>query len=160
MQETREVRQYSMSFRRTLAAPSDVAWAVVSDVGNYSRVAPNIDRSRIVSGTGRGMVRECANEDGAWMEVCTDWRPNESFSFEVRTDARDYPYPFDKLFATWSVRPVSQDECELAMDFSFQFRSQEEERNLYPALKKQFCDLCEQLLDNWQNEIERSAGAQ
>jgi ribosome-associated toxin RatA of RatAB toxin-antitoxin module len=151
---------HSMSFRRTLAAPSDVAWTVISDVGNYNRVAPNIDRSRIVSGTGKGMVRECSNKDGAWMEVCTDWHHNESFSFEVQTDARDYPYPFNKLFATWSVRPVSEEECEVRMDFRFQFRSEEEERDIYPVMKKQFSEVCEQLLDNWQKEIERSVRVQ
>lgn len=145
---------HSMSFRRKLAAPLEVAWNAISDVGNYHRVAPNIDHSRVVSGSGKGMIRECSNKDGAWKEVCTEWHHNKSFSFEVDTEAKDYPYPFNKLFGAWSVARVSEEECEIAMDFRFQFRSEDVERDVYPVMKKQFSEVCEQLLDNWQKEIE------
>jgi len=150
---------HHISFRRRVAVPAGAAWVAVSDVGNYHRVAPNIDHARVVSGSGAGMVRQCSNSDGAWMEHCTEWRDGESYSFEVDTQAKDYPYPFSKLMGTWSVIPVSGSECEIVMDFTFEFRSVDVERDVYPAMKEQFSGVCERLLENWQNEIEGRADA-
>jgi len=145
---------HHIGFQRRVAAPAEAAWLVVSDVGNYHRVAPNINQARVVSGSGAGMVRQCSNSDGAWTELCTTWRDGHSYSFEVDTEAKDYPYPFSKLVGTWSVIPVSGRECEIVMDFAFEFRSADVERDVYPVMKEQFSSVCESLLDNWQNEIE------
>ena len=63
----------SLSIERTLNAPLDVVWKVISDVDGYARYAPNIDASRVVSGEGVGMVRECSSKEGRWQEICTHW---------------------------------------------------------------------------------------
>lgn len=103
------------------------------------------------------MVRQCSNSDGSWTERCTEWRDGQSYSFEVDAEAKDYPYPLSELIGTWSVVPVSGSECEIVMDFAFEFRGADVERGLYPAMKEQFSSVCESLLDNWQNEIEGGA---
>jgi len=77
-----------------ISAPKSIAWEIVSDADGYSKYAPNIDYSRVTSGKGKNMIRECSNEDGKWSEVCSQWIDGESYMFEVQTNEKNYPYPF------------------------------------------------------------------
>ena len=145
----------SLSYEKVVyARPGDV-WAVISDVGNYADIAPNIDTSRIVSGEGMGMVRECSNKEGRWQEVCSQWLPGEQFAFDVQTRAADYPYPFTYLNAIWSVVPIDETSTKIKMDFNVEFSSKVLGLFMFPLLKLKFSGVCRTLLDNWQRDIEQ-----
>ena len=139
--------------RRTIPAPADDVWPVLSDVGGYARYAPNIDYSKIVTGSNHGMVRECGNRDGRWTEVCSLWDPGQRYAFEVQTHAEDYPYPFRLLKGMWSVRPVSNNESQIEMIFHYEFRNRMLAVFVEPFMRHQFSRTCEELLDNWQREL-------
>ncbi|TQV70543.1 SRPBCC family protein [Exilibacterium tricleocarpae] len=144
----------SLSYQRVVSAPPETAWQVISRVGVYADYAPNIDKSAVLSGSGVGMVRECANKDGSWTEECTQWREGQSYAFEVQTQVPDYPYPFKYLKGVWSVIPLADGTTKIQMDFSLAFKRKAMELLVFGILKAQFSGVCRKLLDNWQREIE------
>ncbi len=139
---------------RSITASLESAWKVVSDVGNYARYAPNIDTSRILSGEGKGLVRECTSKEGEWTEVCTDWENQKSYCFQVQTQAKDYPFPFKTLNAKWEVYENANAQTVIRMDFEVEFRNVVIGWLVYPFMKKEFLLVCEELLDNWQRKIQ------
>lgn len=144
----------TLIYERVVSAPSDVVWNVVSDVADYARYAPNIDHSKVVSGSGVGMLRECANKDGRWAEKCTEWTEGKRFAFDVQTQAKEYPYPFRKLSAVWSVSAVDAGTTSIRMEFNVVCNSKLFEFFVFPLMKRQFAGVCRTLLDNWQRKVE------
>jgi len=59
----------SITIKRTVNAPLEAVWTVVSDVAGYARYAPNLNTSKVVSGDGVGMVRECSSKEGRWQDI-------------------------------------------------------------------------------------------
>lgn len=140
-----------LSIERTVNAPLDVIWKLVSNVADYSRYAPNIDTSRIISGEGVGMVRECTSKEGRWRELCTTWKDNDHYEFEVQTQASDYPYPFKVLQGKWSVEKIDENNTTIRMVFNVDFKNQLFGALMYPLMRRKYMKICEQLMDNWQN---------
>jgi len=144
----------SLNIERTLNAPLDVVWKVVSDVDGYARYAPNIDASQVVSGEGVGMVRECSSKEGRWQEICTHWENLNYYVFQIQTQASDYPFPFKALQGKWSVEAVNEKHTVIHMKFDFDFKNKVVGLLLYPLMRKKFLKICEELLDNWQRAIQ------
>jgi ribosome-associated toxin RatA of RatAB toxin-antitoxin module len=101
----------SMVFTRSVQASPDVAWEVVSDVGGFGDVAPNLSRAEVLEGQGQGMVRRCYDARGrGWSEDCTLWEEGHRYEMRVRTET--YPFPLRQLFrdfrGTWEVEPSAE----------------------------------------------------
>ena len=144
----------TLTIERTVHAPLEVVWQLVSDVGDYAKYAPNIDSSTVISGEGFGLVRECGSKEGRWQELCTSWHDNESYEFEVQTEASDYPFPFKILRGKWSVDSINDKHTIIRMEFKVKFKNKVVGWLLYPVMKIQFMKVCEKLLDNWQTTAE------
>lgn len=144
-----------LSFERALKASKENVWSVMSDVANYHKVAPNIDDVKILSGNGEGMVRSCSHGNDSWTETCTLWEENEEYSFEVNTTAPDYPYPFKYLKGNWKIEEIDNSQTKVIMTFEFEYKKKFQNWLLHPILKGKFSKTAEELLDNWQNQIEK-----
>lgn len=142
-------------YQRTINADKEMVWKVVSDVSNYHRVAPNIDAVEIISGQGEGLVRSCTHGSASWTEVATLWEEGEQYSFQVRTEAKDYPFPLSHLTGNWKVEEVSEAMTKITMTFEFEYEMKIKKFLLHPLMKPQFGRICKALLDNWQNELEK-----
>ena len=106
LRNERDGPRVAVEFQRKVDVPPALAWSVVSDVAGYSNYAPSIKSSRILEGSGKGMLRECADPNGGrWTEQCTFWNEGEAYGFRINTGAADYPYPFVELRAEWRVIP-------------------------------------------------------
>ena len=141
-------------FSRTVHANKETTWKTISDVGNYHRFAPNIDRVHVVSGEGEGMIRACSHKSNSWTEVATLWEEGSQYSFTVDTDAPDYPFPLSYLKGTWKVEEVKKNQTQIMMVFEFRYKRAYQNLVLHPFLKGKFEKICKELLDNWQREIE------
>jgi len=144
-----------ISFKRRVKADKSKVWNVISDVGNYHKVAPNIDKVEVISGKKEaGMVRSCTHGKDSWTETCSLWEEEKEYSFEVNTSAPDYPYPFKTLRGNWQVEQVGKRETEITMNFEFEYKKPFQNLLLHPLLKHQFTKICKALLDNWQIQFE------
>jgi len=143
-----------LTFERIINASKENTWKVISDVSNYHKVAPNIDSVEIISGEGEGMVRSCSHKKDNWTEVATLWEEGEQYSFKVNTDAEDYPYPLKFLQGTWKVEEVTASQTKVTMVFEFTYKHTIHNLLIHPFMKKQFNKICQELLDNWQKELE------
>lgn len=144
-----------LSFKRTIYSNKAKVWKVVSDVANYDQVASNIDNVEIVSGEGVGMVRACSHGKDKWTETCSIWKEEETYSFVVNTSAADYPYPLSFLQGTWNVIEVNSNETEIEMIFEFEYSKKIMNVVFHPIMKLKFRKICDELLDNWQNVIQK-----
>ncbi|MFZ6010783.1 MAG: type II toxin-antitoxin system RatA family toxin [Bacteroidota bacterium] len=143
-----------LEFKRTVNASKHAAWQVVSDVANYHQVAPNIDDVKIVSGERKGMIRQCSHGRNAWTETCSMWNEGEAFSFIVNTNASDYPYPLSYLSGTWQVESIGEDRTVVRMIYRFAYRRKIMNVFLHPLMKNGFDKVVDELLNNWQKQIE------
>ncbi|MEE9363572.1 MAG: SRPBCC family protein [Cellulophaga sp.] len=144
-----------LSFERAVNASKKNTWKTVSDVSNYHKVASNIDRVEIISGKGKGMVRNCSHKTDNWTEVATLWEEGEQYSFQVNTGAENYPYPLKYLKGTWKVEEISKNKTKITMIFEFTYKWGIYNLILHPFMKKEFDKICEEILDNWQNQLEQ-----
>jgi ribosome-associated toxin RatA of RatAB toxin-antitoxin module len=145
-----------LSFERTMKATKASVWKVISNVANYHEVAPNIDNAQIISGKGEGMVRSCSHGKDSWTETCSLWTEEKEYAFEVNTAATDYPYPFKFLKGNWKVEEIDGTHTKVIMLFEFEYSQKLQNWLLHPILKGKFSKTAEQLLDNWQGQIEKS----
>ncbi len=143
-----------LRFERMLNASKASVWNVISDVANYHEVAPNVDDVKIVSGKGKGMVRSCSHGKDSWTETCSLWEEEKEYTFEVNTDAPDYPYPFKYLKGNWKVEAIDNSQTRVIMLFEFEYKKNFQNWLLHPILKGKFSKTAEDLLDNWQRQIE------
>ncbi len=143
-----------LSFERVINASKEYTWKTISDVSNYHKVAPNIDSVEIISGEGKGMIRSCSHKKDNWTEVATLWDEGEQYSFQVDTDAEDYPYPLKYLRGTWKVEKISENQTKIKMIFEFTYKRKIHNLLIHPLMKKKFSKISGELLDNWQNQLE------
>lgn len=143
-----------MAFKRRVKAKKSKAWEVISDVGNYHKVAPNIDHSQIISGHEKGMIRSCSHGKDSWTETCSLWEDEKQYSFIVDTSAPGYPFPLKSLQGNWQVNGITEDETEIIMNFEFEYKKPFQNLLIHPVMKHQFTKICKELLDNWQRMIE------
>lgn len=144
-----------LTFERTVTGSTDLVWEVISDIGNYHEVAPNIDAVRIVSGVGEGLIRSCSQGDASWTESCILWEPGTQFSFLVDTQAPDYPFPLNYLQGTWQVEEQTATQSTIRMIFEFEYKKPMSKLLMHPLLQKRFGAICEKLLDNWEALIQQ-----
>ena len=145
-----------IAFERIVKAPKEHVWAIISDVKNYDQVAPNIDKVTIVSGEEEGMVRRCSHGKNSWTETCTLWVPEQEYSFEVNTNAPDYPFPILFLKGRWNVQAVDEAQTKITMSFNLAYQRKFYNWLVHPLLKRKFEKTAEGLLDNWQHQIENT----
>ena len=143
-----------MTFSRIIDAPRQKTWEAISDVANYHEVAPNIDNVEMVSGQGEGMVRKCSHGSDSWTETCTLWDEGNAFHFEVNTGAPDYPYPFDYLKGHWKLEQMRDSRTKIILIFVFRYRRKFQNWLIHPILRVKFGKTLEQLLNNWQDQME------
>lgn len=139
---------------RIVNANKERTWKTVANVGNYHSVAPNIDSVEIISGEKEGMVRKCTHKADSWTEVATLWEEGETYSFKVNTEAHDYPYPLKYLTGNWLVEEVAENKTRIRMTFEFIYKRKIHNILIHPFLIKKFNKTCDELLDNWQKELE------
>ena len=133
----------------TSATPARV-WQVMSDQEGYADVADNIGRVEIVEGRGKGMIRQCSDNDGkSWQETCTLWDEGRAFAFRVHTEAEDYPYPIAALSGTWSLAAVEHGRTEIRMDFEIRAKPGLVNRMLFQMMAVPFAKICDRLLRRW-----------
>jgi len=102
-------------------APTERAWAVVTDHELYGRLAPNLGRVEINAANGPGLARRCYDGRGrGWNESCTLW--DEGRRFAVAVDTGDCPYPLRIMRGSWSVDPLGVGRSRFGMTFVFQPR--------------------------------------
>ena len=152
---TRSKGTKQLSFERTMKATKSSVWKVISNVANYHKVAPNVDEVKIISGKGEGMVRSCSHGKDSWTETCTMWVEETEYIFEVNTAAANYPYPFKYLKGNWKVEQIGDSNTKVMMQFEFEYSQKSHNWLLHPILKGKFSKTAEDLLDNWQNQIEK-----
>ena len=78
----------------------------------------------------------------------------KQYSFVVDTSAPDYPYPFKSLKGNWRLNEINPTETEIIMDFEIAYKNKIYNLLLHPFLKYKFGKVGEDLLDNWQRQIE------
>ncbi|WP_420387657.1 SRPBCC family protein [Roseivirga sp.] len=144
----------SISFNKEVNSSRPKAWKVISDIANYHKVASNIDGVQILSGEGKGMVRQCSHGKDHWTETCTSWIEEHEYSFLVDTAASDYPFPFSYLKGTWELHSTSPKKTRIEMTFEFQFRKKFQTWLIYPLMKNKFQKVGEDLLNSWMYQIE------
>lgn len=115
---TRDGRSRHVEVTRRINASAKTAWEVVTDHEAYSDVADNISKVEVLEGDSEGMRRKCTGNEGeTWTEVAHIWEEGRRYGFRIDTDAPDYPYPLEKLEATWTVDAVGPDECDVTIAF-------------------------------------------
>jgi len=142
-------------FSRRVNSDQETVWNVISDLNNYHKVAPNIDETQILSGKGEGMVRSCSSGGNSWSETCTVWDPGREYSFLIDTAAPDYPYPLQFLQGTWGVEPSQNGTAKIEVLFEFEYKHPFQSLFIHPFMATWFSGVCEELLNNWQQEIEQ-----
>lgn len=143
-----------LQFERIVNAPKKEVWEVISDVSNYHHVAPNIDTAKIVFGyKEQGMIRSCSHGSDRWTEVATLWEEGVQYSFQVNTDAEDYPYPFKYLKGNWKIEAESNECTKIIMTFDLVYRKSIQNILIHPLLRAKFSQVCKELLDNWERQI-------
>lgn len=152
----RAKRIKQLNFQRTMIASKTNVWNIISDVANYHEVAPNIDDVKIISGDGEGMVRSCTHGKDSWTETCSLWVEEKEYAFEVNTTAPDCPYPFNYLKGNWKIEEIDSTQTKVIMLFEFEYKKKIQNWLLHPFLKGKFSKTANQLLDNWQVQIEKS----
>jgi len=143
---------------RTVDAPSDSVWAMISDVGNYHEVTNDkITDVKILSGKDVGMKRACYSPEGAhWTETCTEWVPGSHYTFVVDTEAENYPFPMLKsLQGTWAVEALTSKRSEIILTFEYEFRYPWFTWMIQPFARSQAEKDTRELLDNWERMAEQ-----
>lgn len=140
-------------YERTYHGSKEKLWALIADVAHYHEVAPNIDQVKILSGQGEGMIRRCSHGRNSWTETCSLWEEGEQYSFEVNTQAVDYPYPLKFLKGTWKLVNLPEDQVKVILFFDFAYKSSVYKALLHPMMKIKFNRICWQLFNNWQKNL-------
>lgn len=144
--------------KRTVRAPSDVVWAVMTDHPAYADVADNISKVEVLSGDGLGMKRRCYGPQGEnWEETCDLFEPGHAYGFRIHTQAEDYPYPFAELTGRWRVEehPLGS---EFYIDIVATLKGNGFSKWLFATVAKpQFKTILIDLADEWAARMEREA---
>lgn len=145
---------------RTVDAPRDVVWQVMTDHPRYADVADNISKVEVVAGNGEGMQRRCYGLKGEnWLETCTLFNEGHAFGFRIHTEAEDYPYPISKLHGEWSVVPTAHGS-RFTINIEATPKGNLLARTLFKAVaKRQFRKVLADLADAWATRMEREAKA-
>lgn len=129
-------------------------WEVMTDPQVYARLSPNLSKVGAFSVAGTGGQRRCWDLRGkGWDESLTLWRPGDSFSVDVHTDADDYPYPIAQMRGTWSVADAGPGRSRVTMTFEFQPRSSVAGRAFAAALAGAGQAMIGRIISGWESEV-------
>lgn len=112
-----------LTYHRTVDAPIETVWTVVSDHRVYGEVAPNLSSVDLVDGEGVGAVRRCVDADcNAWTETITEWRPREGYAVEVDVAESEFHRRlFHRFEGEWRLEDV-EDGVRITIEFTFEPR--------------------------------------
>lgn len=155
--ERRDGKLYA-SVNRTVNAPNEMVWAVMTDHPAYADVADNIAKVEVLSGDGLGMKRRCYGLKGeSWEETCDLYEPGHAYGFRIHTEADDYPYPFAELSGRWTVEE-RQAGSEFDIEIVALLKGNALSKWLFVAMAKpQFKTILIDLADAWAERMEREA---
>jgi ribosome-associated toxin RatA of RatAB toxin-antitoxin module len=138
----------AIEFERTVSAPRERVWAVMSDHEGFGEAAPNLSRVEVTEGDGLGMKRRCYDAKGrGWAETCTLWEEGRSYAFEV--DTSDYPYPFSRMAGTWGAEPAATG-TRITMRYEYELRRSVLGKLIDPIVRLSFRRACARILDRWE----------
>ncbi|KZM50067.1 SRPBCC family protein [Labrenzia sp. OB1] len=145
--------------KRTVKAPPETVWNVMTDHPAYADVADNIAKVEVLSGDGLGMKRRCFGPKGEnWEETCDLFEPGHAYGFRIHTEADDYPYPFAELSGRWRVK-----EHPLGSEFDIEIiatlKGNALSKWLFATMAKpQFKAILIDLADAWAVRMQQEAG--
>lgn len=145
---------------RTIDAPTDVVWDVVTDHDLYAEVAPNLASVEVVDGDGEGMVRRCTDTNGNdWTETCTRWEPNRGYAMTVDVDTSGFHRRlFRRFHGEWRLEPVD-DGVSIGITFVFEPRYGPFGTVIVWFLEYRAPGILEAIFDRWEAEIASRAAA-
>lgn len=131
---------FTLKTQRTVQAPADVVWDVISDVERYAEYAPNLSHAEKTS-AGLTPARRCYDTRGrGWNEACVLWEEGKQYSYVI--DTSDYPYPFIQMKGTWGMDHTPD------VPFFFKYL-------VHWRVRMIFTPIVEKLMDNWESEIKQ-----
>lgn len=146
------------SVRRTVDAPTETVWKVMTDHPAYADVASNISKVEVMSGEGMGMKRRCYGPKGEnWEETCDLFEAGKSFGFSIHTEADDYPYPLSAVSGRWSV-----EQRQTGSEFDIQIVATPKGNAISKLMfglvaKQHFKAVLIDLADDWAARMEKEA---
>lgn len=145
--------QFSM--QRSIDAPADVVWEVITDPDVYAAVAPNLSSVEILSGQRVDTIRRCVDTDGnAWTETCTRWEEGSTFAVAVDVETSDFHRRLFTWFeGEWSLSQRAEDVLVTA-SFDFDTKYGPFGKLLAKYFQYKAPSLVEQIFDGWEAEIE------
>ncbi len=147
-------RTHVVEVSRTIDAPVERAWSVITDHDLYGRLAPNLRGVQAMTPNGPGLERRCVDSLGrGWNESCTLWDEGRRFAVEV--DTSDYPYPLEIMRGMWWVEPVDAHHSRAGMRFEFAARPGLWGRFFVAIMRVAFRPVVGRILRGWQREASR-----
>ena len=153
-------RELRVRMSRSVKAPREIIWDVMTDHEAYAHYADNLAGVEILEGDGLGMVRRCLAADGGkWTETADIWEPGNRYGFEIDTGAADYPYPLDSLKAIWAVEPDEGGSSTVSIEFAA-VPTETVKGKLFGLMGRfVFPKVLDDILGRWKDEMEHRAGS-
>ena len=143
---------WRLEYSHDVNVNSALVWAVITDHEEYGRIAPNLSRVEVISGSAVGMQRRCYDKKGAgWNETCTHWKEGEYFAVEV--DTSDYPLPLDIMRGEWAVEPLDQNHSRIIMRFEFASKPRMLARLFAAVIKPAFGPVVRKIFLAWEQRL-------
>lgn len=143
-----------ISLHRTVDAPVDVVWEVVTDHERYGEIAPNLSAVEIVEGEGEGMVRWCVDTDGnEWTETCTRWVDGRAFAVAVDVENSAFHRRlFTRFEGEWRIENDA-DGVRITVAFDFDTRYGPLGSLIAKYFEYRTPSLVEAIFDGWEADI-------
>jgi len=145
----------SIAAHRVFDAPTDIVWAVITDLDVYAAVAPNLSSVVVLHGEDEGMVRECVDTKGnVWTEMCHYWEAGQGFAVAVDVENSDFHRRFfTKFEGRWELTE-RDDGVLVTMAFDFNTKYGPLGALLERYFQYKATPLIESIFDGWSAEIE------
>lgn len=145
--------------KRKVNAPSAIVWKLLTAHEDYADVADNLAKVEVLDGNGLGMSRRCTDLKGkSWTEIANLWEEGKRYGFQVNTQANDYPYPLQHLFAVWGVNALQDNQSEIYMEFNLAHKPGLKGGMFLLLMSSLFPKVVGNLFERWSEKMEK-AGA-
>lgn len=144
-----------ITMRRSIDAPAELVWTVITDPDVYAEVAPNLSQVEVIEGAGEGMKRRCVDTDGnAWMETCHHWEEGRGFAVTVDTETSEFHQRlFTRFEGEWRLSK-RENGVTVIVQFEFDTRYGPFGWPLARYFEYKAPSLIEPIFDGWEAEIE------
>lgn len=144
-----------ITMHRSIDAPAEIVWKVITDPDVYADVAPNLSLVEVVEGEGEGMIRRCVDTDGnAWIESCHRWEEGRGFAVTVDTENSEFHQRlFTRFEGEWYLSE-RENGVTVTVRFEFDTRYGPFGWPLARYFKYKAPSLIEPIFDGWEAEIE------